>query len=96
MINLIQKNENIIMKIPSLEEAQNRFPIGTLFNNQNLKCGCDNIEVTGTLFSYYESNSIIIDYRSCLRKGRIGTGYTIYKDGIWADIDYLPGNYEIY
>lgn len=80
------------MELPTLEEAKMRFPIGTIFHNGNLGCGCYNNEVIGDNF-YYDGGNIMINRNSIKNND---SNYTIYKRGKWADIEYNEPKYEIY
>ncbi len=86
------------MELPTFEEARRKFPIGTIFSNKNLGLMCDNIEVTGTHY-YISCNCILIDKDSNKCKGYSPGAYTVYQDGVWAEITNpnIQGiNYEIY
>jgi hypothetical protein len=65
-----------------LEEAKRKYPIGTIFSNSNLGCGCDGIKVTGEGFYKDKWADIVIDNLSNASQGR----YTVYKDGEWAKV----------
>lgn len=85
--------KNIVMKTPTLQEARNRYPIGTIFSNINLGFTCTNIKVKGCEFKYNYDNRISI----CDGNTNHDGSFTVYKDGKWADIDkHDELNYEVY
>jgi hypothetical protein len=65
-----------------IEEARTRYPVGTIFSNSNLGCGCDGIKVTGEGFYKDGWGKIVIYNLSNASNGR----YTVYKDGKWAKV----------
>lgn len=86
------------MEKPTLQEAKNKYPIGTIFSNRNLGMNCDNIEVIGTVF-YYDGKRIMIKTTSSKRKGYTESNYTVYSDGVWANVSNSTNtnyDYEIY
>lgn len=85
------------MEQPTLDEARIKFPIGTKFNNKNLGLKCDNIEITGTHFYKSTDGNILVGSDSSKRKGYNSSSFTVYKDGVWAEItNSTEPNYEIY
>lgn len=72
-----------------IEEAKKRFPPGTVFNNSEL-IGLVRDNQTVAEFPdirKYGSNELIVEVG-------IHSTYTIYKDGIWADIISGPAGSE--
>lgn len=77
--NKTETLEKTKLNIPTLEEAEKRFPIGTKFTNTNLYSeSIDDIVVqTKPFYDYSNGERINIKY------GYKGL-FTIWKDGIWA------------
>ena len=78
-----------------IEEAKKRFPPGTVFNNSTLigRVREDQTVAESGEIKQYGSNELVVyvgDYST----------YTIYRDGLWADIISSPTgsepNYTIY
>ena len=70
-----------------LKEAKRRYPINSKLSNRNLHLGCD-FNINGHWFCML-GKELLVNNR---REG--GGRYTVYKDGMWADIISLPEGYK--
>lgn len=72
-----------------LAEARLKFPVGTKVCNENLGCGC--------IFMVEEDHYAF--GTDSINKGQIlvhkSNRYTVWKNGVWAEVMSLPWGYEI-
>lgn len=72
-----------------LEEAKIKFPKGTKFRNKNIIPHCDSVCVVKRgWIEYINPTRILVECHN-------GINYTIYKDGVWAEIIELPKPLEL-
>lgn len=66
-----------------IERARKRFPPGTIFSNENIGCGCSEIEVTGINF-WEDLDGVLIDKDSVKNIGH----FTVYSKEFnkWAEV----------
>lgn len=82
-------NKDVFSEVKSksdlIEEAKKRFPIDTVFSNENLGYSCRDIKVTGEGFNIDWDGRLEIKPGNTNKSG----SFTVYRKGVWAQITSL-------